>query len=109
MARKKKPQAAPVRPMVSAKRHNAETGDGHVQKAKVFMTGRSQAIRLPKEFRVEVDEVYLKKTHDGFEVMTSDPWDELIDYLEKNEPPDTFLEERPARSVPQKRKWWYEE
>ena len=27
-------------------------------KAKVFMTGRSQAIRLPKEFRVEANEVY---------------------------------------------------
>jgi antitoxin VapB len=109
MARKKKPPAARIRPMASAKRHNTESGDGLVQKAKVFMTGRSQAIRLPKEFRVEVDEVYLKRTHDGFEVMTSDPWDELIDYLETNPLPDAFLEKRPARSVPQKRKWWYEE
>ena len=30
--------------------------------AKVFMSGNSQAIRLPKEFRVEGDEVYIKKT-----------------------------------------------
>ena len=29
--------------------------------AKVFMNGRSQAIRLPKEFRVSGDEVYIKK------------------------------------------------
>jgi antitoxin VapB len=29
--------------------------------AKVFMNGRSQAIRLPKQFRVEGSEVYLKK------------------------------------------------
>ena len=29
--------------------------------AKVFMSGNSQAIRLPKEFRVEGDEVYLTK------------------------------------------------
>ena len=30
--------------------------------AKVFMSGNSQAIRLPKEFRVEGEEVYIKKT-----------------------------------------------
>jgi len=30
--------------------------------AKVFMSGHSQAIRLPKEFHVEGDEVYIKKT-----------------------------------------------
>ena len=33
--------------------------------AKVFMSGNSQAIRLPKEFRVEGDEVYIKKTKRG--------------------------------------------
>jgi antitoxin VapB len=46
-----------------------------VHTAKVFKNGRSQAIRLPKEFRVEADEVYLKKTPEGFLVMTRDPWD----------------------------------
>jgi antitoxin VapB len=29
--------------------------------AKVFMNGRSQAIRLPKAFRVEGSEVYIRK------------------------------------------------
>jgi antitoxin VapB len=29
--------------------------------AKVFMSGNSQAIRLPREFRVEGDEVYIVK------------------------------------------------
>jgi antitoxin VapB len=43
--------------------------------AKVFMNGRSQAIRLPKEFRVEGDEVYLKRTREGFLVITKDPWE----------------------------------
>jgi antitoxin VapB len=46
-----------------------------VQKAKVFKNGRSQAIRLPKEFRVDTDEVYLKKTPEGFLVIARDPWD----------------------------------
>jgi len=30
--------------------------------AKVFMNGRSQAIRLPKEFRFEDDEVIIKQS-----------------------------------------------
>ena len=32
--------------------------------AKVFMNGRSQAIRLPKEFRVAGDEVFITKEKD---------------------------------------------
>ena len=30
-------------------------------KAKTFMTGRSQAIRLPKEYRFTEDEIYINK------------------------------------------------
>ena len=33
--------------------------------AKLFKNGRSQAVRLPKEFRFEGDEVYIKKTAHG--------------------------------------------
>jgi antitoxin VapB len=43
--------------------------------AKVFQTGRSQAIRLPKEFRVQTKEVYLKRTREGFLVIPKDPWE----------------------------------
>ena len=50
---------------------------------KVFQTGRSQAIRLPKEFRVEADEVRLKRTADGFLVLTKDPWDVFFEGIEQ--------------------------
>ena len=43
--------------------------------AKVFKNGRSQAIRLPKQFRVAGREVYLKKTSEGFLVIPRDPWE----------------------------------
>jgi antitoxin VapB len=43
--------------------------------AKVFQNGRSQAIRLPKEFRVSTSEVHLKKTPEGFLVIERDPWE----------------------------------
>jgi Virulence-associated protein and related proteins len=42
--------------------------------AKVFKNGGSQAIRLPKEFRVKSKKVYLKKTNEGFIVTEIDPW-----------------------------------
>lgn len=32
--------------------------------AKIFETGRSQAVRLPKEFRFDADEVYINKVGD---------------------------------------------
>jgi antitoxin VapB len=43
--------------------------------AKIFMNGRSQAIRLPKEFRVNAGEVFLKRTSVGFTVVERDPWE----------------------------------
>lgn len=46
-----------------------------MKSAKVFMNGRSQAIRLPREFRVEGNEVFLKRVRDGFLVLTRDPWE----------------------------------
>ena len=33
--------------------------------AKVFMSGRSQAVRLPKEYRFDTDEVILRRTPEG--------------------------------------------
>jgi antitoxin VapB len=51
--------------------------------AKVFRTGRSQAIRLPKEFRVEADTVYLKRTVEGFLVITRDPWEIFFEGVEQ--------------------------
>jgi antitoxin VapB len=51
--------------------------------ARVFQSGRSQAIRLPKEFRVEADAVRLKRTPDGFLVLTKDPWDVFFEGVEQ--------------------------
>ena len=51
--------------------------------AKVFKTGRSQAIRLPKEFRVEADTVHLKRTDEGFLVITKEAWDVFFEGVEQ--------------------------
>jgi antitoxin VapB len=60
-----------------------------MQTAKVFEIGRSQAIRLPKQFRVNVAEVYLKKTAEGFLVIPRDPWDMFLEGVK--ELSDDFL------------------
>jgi antitoxin VapB len=43
--------------------------------AKVFMNGRSQAIRLPRDFRVNGTEVYIKRVPEGILIMERDPWE----------------------------------
>lgn len=43
--------------------------------AKVFASGRSQAIRLPKEFRVSGKEVRLSPVPGGILISEGDPWE----------------------------------
>jgi antitoxin VapB len=41
--------------------------------AKVFMTGRSQAVRLPKAYRFDSDEVLIERQPDGAVVLRAKP------------------------------------
>jgi antitoxin VapB len=56
-----------------------------MQTAKLFRNGRSQAVRLPKEYALPGDEVYVKKI-DGIVMLipkNGDPWKPFIDSLDK--------------------------
>ena len=44
------------------------------KKAKVFWTGRSQAVRLPKEFRFDTDEVEVRREGDSVVLEPADGW-----------------------------------
>ncbi|GAA0753400.1 AbrB/MazE/SpoVT family DNA-binding domain-containing protein [Ideonella azotifigens] len=44
-----------------------------VKRARVFMTGGSQAIRLPAEFRFAGDVVYVRRNADGDVVLSDQP------------------------------------
>ena len=44
--------------------------------AKVFWTGRSQAVRLPKEFRVESDTLLIRREGDVIILEPADEWPE---------------------------------
>ena len=44
------------------------------KRAKVFWTGRSQAVRLPKEFRVASDTVLVRREGDAIILEPTDDW-----------------------------------
>lgn len=61
--------------------------------AKLFQNGQSQAVRLPKEFRFDGTQVFIKKM--GNTVMLipyQEPWQSLFDSLDLFS--DDFMESR---------------
>ncbi len=61
--------------------------------AKIFMNGRSQAVRLPKEYRFDTDEVYISKQGQNIILSEKRPtWDEFFD--SKPAFDDDFLKDR---------------
>jgi len=52
--------------------------------AKVFKNGRSQAIRLPKEYRVDSDEVYIEKVGHSLVIIPKEKskWDIMRNAIE---------------------------
>lgn len=51
--------------------------------AKLFNNGRSQAVRLPKEFRFEGDQVFIKKVGEMVILLPFHaPWSTMLDSLD---------------------------
>ena len=64
-----------------------------MQTAKLFANGRSQAVRLPKEFRFDGEDVYIKGYQGIVMLLPKDsPWTSLVDSLERFS--DDFMENR---------------
>ena len=53
-----------------------------METAKIFINGRSQAVRLPKAYRFEGSEVYIKKTSEGVLLIPKNK--SIWDIWEKN-------------------------
>jgi antitoxin VapB len=61
--------------------------------AKIFRNGQSQAVRLPKEFRFEDSEVFIKKVGNVVQLIPrNEPWSSLFDSLKMFSA--DFMEER---------------
>jgi antitoxin VapB len=62
---------------------------------KLFMNGRSQAVRLPRELRMSGKEVFIKRVGSTLVLIPKEsPWDTLAESLDKFS--DDFMEENPA-------------
>ena len=62
--------------------------------AKLFTTGRSQAVRLPAEFRFEGSEVFIRRDAGTGDVILSrkpDSWNGLLELYGKDEVQPDFL------------------
>jgi antitoxin VapB len=83
-----------------------------MQTAKLFMNGRSQAVRLPAEFRFEGDEVYIRRDPVTGDVILSPRNRKFADWLKLR---DKLIAEAPEEfehfdiprdpSPPQERDW----
>ncbi len=61
--------------------------------AKLFTNGKSQAVRLPREFKFNGSEVYIKRIGSNVVLIPKDnPWASLADSLDKFS--DDFMADR---------------
>jgi len=61
--------------------------------AKIFQNGKSQAVRLPKEYRFKGKEVFIRR--EGSRIILSekpDSWDEF--FLSRKKPTPDFMKQR---------------
>jgi antitoxin VapB len=74
--------------------------------AKLFTTGRSQAVRLPAEFRFDGNEVFIRRDAGTGDVILSrkpDSWDGLFALHGKGDVPKDFLTSADRNQSPQDR------
>ena len=65
--------------------------------AKLFTTGGSQAVRLPKEFRFQGTEVFIRRDSNTGEIVLStkpDSWQEFFELADRTDIPPDFMTDR---------------
>jgi antitoxin VapB len=64
-------------------------------KAKIFKTGRSQAVRLPLAFRFDTSEVFIRRGASGEVILSTQPekkpWGQIFAELDSASVPKDFL------------------
>lgn len=74
--------------------------------AKLFRNGRSQAVRLPSEYRFQGSEVYVRRDSATGDVILSrrpESWQDFFELVKTIHVPEDFLTDR-TDAPPQKRK-----
>ena len=70
------------------------------QVAKLFINGRSQAVRLPVAFRFDAKEVFIRQDPETGDVILSrrpTTWNDFFSALKEGDLPDDFLSENERR------------
>ena len=68
--------------------------------ARIFLSGRSQAVRLPKEYRFEGDEVVVRHFGNGVLLLPlREPWAMLEAALDAFEPGFQINRDQPAEQL----------
>lgn len=73
--------------------------------AKLFLNGRSQAVRLPANYRFDCDEVYIRRDPETGDVVISrkpGSWEDFFEMLASIDVPDDFMADR-ENVLPQER------
>ena len=72
--------------------------------AKLFVTGRSQAVRLPREYRFEGDEVFIRRDPNGDVVLSRKPenWDGFLTLAACTQVPADFIADRQDAPAPER-------
>jgi antitoxin VapB len=76
------------------------------QTAKIFKTGRSQAVRLPLAYRFDTSSVFIRKDQRTGDVILSrrpDTWDGFLQALSATEVPPDFLDKEERQQGEQSR------
>ena len=74
--------------------------------AKLFLTGRSQAVRLPVQFRFKGKEVFIRRDPKNGDVVLSqkpDDWDSFIEAMRDLRAPKDFLSQKERSQQQQNR------
>lgn len=74
--------------------------------AKIFINGRSQAVRLPAAYRFDTKEVYIRQDQETGDVILSrrpSNWDGFFDALNACKVPEDFLSTKDRNQHPQNR------
>ena len=73
-----------------------------MQTAKLFMNGRSQAVRLPKEFQFSGDDVYIRKHGDAVILVPKDKaWETFLRGLDAFS--EDFMSEKRGQGISEER------
>ena len=64
--------------------------------AKLFRNGRSQAVRLPADYRFQGSQVYIRRTVSGDVILSRKPesWRDFFELMKTVEVPEDFLADR---------------